>query len=139
MSRLVKVSIALIGLGVIAYVVAQFPAWVWHPLGMCTGNAVTVRDCKGYNSWSGLFSDFGEITLLVGLISGSVAARRFLHLHFECHEEMCHRLGFHPVHGTPFRTCWAHHPELPGDQSQKHSVKLKHIHQAHARARDEKL
>lgn len=143
MSRLAKGSVALIVIGGLLVLVAtQLPAWFWHPLGDCDGAKDVVRDCMGYNSWSGIFSDIGEVTLIVGLVTGAVAARRFLHKHFECHEETCHRLGVHPVHGTPYRTCWRHHPVLAVHE--KGSVPLAHIQDAHAAAhlagrRDERV
>lgn len=132
MGRLAKASIALVVLGVVVFAVSQLPSWFWHPLGLCAGTPRTTQGCKGYNSWSGIFSDVGEVTLIVGLITGSVAARRFLHTHFECHEETCHKLGVHHVEGTPYRTCWRHHPVLSSHE--KGSVPLSHIHEAHARS-----
>jgi hypothetical protein len=136
MSRLAKISVALIILGLIALGLAELPSWFWHPLGLCSGSKAVVRGCKGYNSWSGIFSDVGEATLIVGLISGSVAIRRFLHQHFECHDSTCKRLGFHRVENTPFRTCWHHHPIL--GRHEKHLVPLEHIHAAHKEALKDK-
>ena len=132
--RLAKLSAVLIVVGLLALLVASLPSWMWHPLGLCVGTARTVRDCKGYNSWSGIFSDIGEITLIAGLITTSVAVHRFIHNHFECHEETCHKIGVHRVHDkdgkpTPFLTCWIHHPIL--SKHEKGSIPLEHLHEVH--------
>lgn len=121
-----RILVVVGGLGVFVFLLTLLPDWFWHPLGYCTGTPAAIRGCKGYNSWSGSFSDIGEITLVAGVISGLVATRRFFHLHFECHEETCHKLGVHPVRNTPYRTCWHHHPVLGAHE--KHGVPLEHIH-----------
>lgn len=123
MSRLTKVSLSLLALGVVIYAFSNWVgAWFWHPL-----------FGRGYQFWSGIGSDVGEVTLIVGLVTGSVAVRRFLHAHFECHAEGCTKLGVHPVRGTPYRTCWHDHPVL-GKHKTKHGVPLDVIHAAHTRA-----
>lgn len=63
----------------------------------------------GYQFWSGLGSDLGELSLLTGL---AVVAYR-AHKHVECHVEQpsCHRIG-HPVPGTGYRACRVHHPAM---------------------------
>jgi hypothetical protein len=76
-----------------------FPSWhdLLNPL---TGN--------GYQFWSGIGSDFGELTLITGLAVGFWRTRR----HLECHVESprnCRRIG-HPVPGTAHRACRRHHP-----------------------------
>lgn len=116
-------------LAIVAWLLLYAPAWFWHPLGYCDGTLAQIRDCRGYNSWSGIFSDIGEITLLAGLVTVPLAVLRFLHAHFECHEETCHRLGVHHVAGTPYRTCWPHHPVL--SEHEKHGVPLRVIHDRH--------
>lgn len=66
----------------------------------------------GYQFWSGIGSDFQEILLPVTILTGVIWIRRFARQHLECHEETCRKLGLHHVEGTPFRTCWEHHPVL---------------------------
>ena len=129
--RLMWLTVALLSVAVIAWLLSIAPSWLYHPLGYCTGNTISVRDCKGYNSWSGSFSDISEVSLLLGIITGFLTAHRFLHSHFECHSGVCHRLGFHRVEGTPFRTCWHDHPVL--GRHEKHGVPLVHIHAEHCK------
>lgn len=86
----------------------------------------------GYQFWSGIGSDIGELSIVVSIIVAALAIRRFLHTHFPCHSESCKKLGFHHVMGTPYRTCWHHHPVL--SSYAKGTVPLDHIQQAHARA-----
>lgn len=65
------------------------PHWFWHPL---TG--------LGYQFWSGIGSDLGEITLLAAIIG--------LYRHRNCHVSGCWRLGHQdPEHGFP--ACRHHH------------------------------
>lgn len=62
---------------------------------------------NGYQWWSGVGSDFGEITLITGLIVVVWRVRN----HLECHVESpknCHRIG-RPVYGTGHRACRKHH------------------------------
>jgi hypothetical protein len=86
----------------------------------------------GYQFWSGIGSDIGELSIVVSIIVAALAVRRFLHSHFPCHTDSCRKLGFHRVAGTPYRTCWHHHPEL--SQYDPAAVPLEHIHRAHAAA-----
>ncbi len=118
-------------LAVVAGLLLAAPSWFWHPLGMCTGGPIAVRDCKGYNAWSGSFSDIGEITILGGLITATVAAWR-LKKAYECHAETCRKLGVHHVEGTPYRACWHHHPVL--GKHPRGRVPLVHIHAEHRKA-----
>ena len=63
---------------------------------------------EGYAFWSGIGSDFGQLTLITGL---AIAAWR-IRKHLECQVEAprnCHRLG-RPVPGTGHRACRRHHP-----------------------------
>ena len=71
----------------------------------------------GYQSWSGILSDVGELTLVGTLVVGIMGAYR----HVECHQEGCHRLGRFP-HGH-LRLCHVHHPEVPSDGK----INRKHI------------
>ena len=62
----------------------------------------------GYAFWSGIGSDFGQVTLITGLL---VAAFRYRKQH-ECHVEApvnCRRFG-RPVPGTGHVACRLHHP-----------------------------
>lgn len=116
--RLSRIAVLLLTVALIAWLLTLVPAWVWHPL---VG--------RGYQLWSGIISDVSEVSLLVGLITGAVAARRFLQQHFECHVENCHKLGFHRVQGTHYRTCWKDHPVL--SKHPRHGVPIDHIRREH--------
>ncbi len=59
----------------------------------------------GYQFWSGIGSDLGEVAIIGGLIT--------IVRHLNCHARGCWRLGGHQVVGTPFRTCRKHHPHVP--------------------------
>jgi hypothetical protein len=62
----------------------------------------------GYQFWSGIGSDFGQLTLITGLLVAIWRARK----HLECHVEApknCHRIG-HRVPGTGHYACRKHHP-----------------------------
>jgi len=108
--------------------------WGWHPLGVCPvslGSAAR-EQCLGYNFWSGIGSDLQEIALPATIIGALLWLRHFLHQHFECHEEICKRLTYHKVAGTPYRACWFHHPVLCQHPHRK--VPLHHIHAEHAKS-----
>lgn len=63
---------------------------------------------NGYQWYSGIGSDFGELTLITGLMVAFWRTRK----HLECHVESpkpCHRIG-RTVPGTGHRACRAHHP-----------------------------
>jgi hypothetical protein len=66
-----------------------------HPL---TGN--------GYQFWSGIGSDAGELAILGGIIA--------IYRRHNCHIRRCWRLSWHvhPEHGHP--VCRRHHPEGRG-------------------------
>ncbi len=84
--------------------------WLWHPL-----------QGPGYQFWSGIGSDIGQVTLITGL-----AAAYWQH---SCHVGRCWRPGRHPVDGTPYKACRKHHPSLSNGR-----VTAEHIAQAHADA-----
>jgi hypothetical protein len=56
-----------------------------------------------YGFWSGIGSDLGEVTII-----GAALSIWWKH---ECHVKGCHRMGRHPVAGTPHVVCRRHHPE----------------------------
>ncbi len=59
----------------------------------------------GYQFWSGIGSDIGEVAIIGGLVT--------IVRHLKCQARGCMRLGGHQVVGTPFRTCRKHHPAIP--------------------------
>lgn len=59
----------------------------------------------GYQFWSGIGSDFGELTLLTAMV---VAFRRV-----NCHVKGCPRIGKYHVDNTPYKVCALHHPRVP--------------------------
>jgi hypothetical protein len=78
-------------------------SFLLHPLGYCSGTPGQVSACRGYNFWSGIFSD---ITIFTGFAAVLIA---FWRTH-NCHVHGCFRLLWHthPVHGHP--VCKHHHP-----------------------------
>jgi len=71
---------------------ALIAGWLFHPYGG-----------TGYQFWSGIGSDIGEIAI-IGAIFG------WWHSH-HCHVHRCLRIAWHPdpVHGHP--VCRHHHPD----------------------------
>lgn len=65
---------------------------------------------NGYQFWSGIGSDFGQLTLLTGMVAISVGWWR----HHNCHVKGCWRLNWH---GAPTEDghprCRKHHPHDP--------------------------
>lgn len=53
--------------------------------------------------WSGFGSDIGEVAIIGGILA---IVRRH-----NCHVKGCWRVGRHPVEGTAFVVCRAHHPD----------------------------
>lgn len=78
-----------------------------HPLGLCTGTATQVKECRGYNFWSGIVSDLGEITIVGGLITIVLAMWH----HHNCHVPGCWRWSWHPNPETGHPECKVHHPD----------------------------
>lgn len=111
----VALALAVVGLGFLAlhYWVAN---WFWHPLGYCTG-----PNCKGYQFWSGIVGDIGEVTLI-----GSAV---LLFRHVNCHAPWCWRRGVHPTADGMFKLCRKHHPDLPNKK-----LTLQEIHARHKKA-----
>jgi hypothetical protein len=100
--------------------VVVLPVWLWHPLGVCSGTSIQVRDCKGYNFWSGSFADVGEITLI-----GAVFA---VYRRHNCGAPRCWRIGKHKTADGLHCLCARHHPDLPNDGS---SLSLEEIWKRH--------
>jgi hypothetical protein len=90
-------------LALLVYAIVGASGWLAHPLGSCTGSAALVVRCKGYNFWSGIGSDLGEITLLTAVLA--------TYWHHTCNVGRCWRLGRF-AHG-PLKLCAHHHPQLP--------------------------
>jgi hypothetical protein len=91
--------------GVAVYAVVNAAGWLVHPLGSCTGSAALVSRCKGYNFWSGIGSDLGEVTLLTAVVAA--------YWHHTCHVTRCWRLGRF-AHGH-LKLSAHHHPLVPSD------------------------
>lgn len=51
---------------------------------------------QGYQFWSGIGSDFGELTLLAAVLG--------LYYKHNCHQDHCWRIGKHSPNGTPYCT-----------------------------------
>jgi hypothetical protein len=121
--RQILIAVALLLAVLVGLVLFVLPDWLWHPLGYCSGTRVQVRDCKGYNSWSGSFSDLGEITLIGGLIA--------VYRKYNCGAPKCWRIGKHPTADGLHSLCARHHPDLPADG---HSLSLDEIWKRHRAA-----
>jgi hypothetical protein len=87
--------------------------WLWHPL-----------SGPGYQWWSGLGSDLGQVTL-IGLLIG--AWRQV-----NCASSWCFRLGKHATADGHHKLCRRHHPDLPN-----HRLSLSEIHERHHQAQGE--
>jgi hypothetical protein len=83
--------------------------WIWHPL---VG--------PGYQFWSGVASDFGEVTLLGAVI---VAYRRI-----NCHSKGCWRVGRHRMVDGKYVLC--SHCLKKGD-GEPQTVTAAYIHSEH--------
>lgn len=91
--------------------------WLFHPLGVCAHGGATYDQCLGYNFWSGIGSDIGEITVIGLVLSILITTYR----KFNCHyggtkilpPDGCHRIGRFD-HGH-FTLCKNHHPNVPSD------------------------
>lgn len=111
-----KLFLVFIVLAAIAFGLTLLPVWIWHPLGLCQGTHVVVQGCKGYNFWSGIFSDIGEVSL-IGAAFTLIAG--LYHQH-NCHVDGCPWLIFHvhPLHGHP--VCEKHWKEEGSDHGLEH-------------------
>lgn len=77
--------------------------WLFQPL---NGN--------GYQFWSGIGSDFGELTIITAIVV-------WWKTH-ECHVDGCHRFGKHPF--QHYKLCKKHHPAVPDKVTHTHVKKL---------------
>jgi hypothetical protein len=57
----------------------------------------------GYQFWSGIGSDVGEVTILGALV--------MIYRKHECHVERCHRPAWHPHPEHDHPVCKRHHPD----------------------------
>ena len=71
-----------------------------------------------YGFWSGFGSDISEFLILGGVIQ--------LYRRHNCHVSSCHRIGKHPVTGTPYVVCKRHHPGIPEGKVRFMDVLLAH-------------
>lgn len=77
--------------------------WHWFQHAFSTYIIHPLRG-DGYQWWSGVGSDLGELTLVVAILG--------TYKHHACHEKGCWRLGHrHPEHGLP--TCHRHYHRTP--------------------------
>lgn len=67
------------------FIVFVTPDWAWHPLGYCSGTASQVKNCKGYNFYSGIGANLQEVTLFVAIA--------IFWLKHNCYEHGCPWVG----------------------------------------------
>jgi len=103
-STVISLCVAVV-VGLVVYAIVGASGWLVHPLGACTGNAYAVVRCKGYNFWSGIGSDLGEVTLITAVLA--------TYWHHTCHVSRCWRLGRF-AHGH-LKLCAHHHPLVPSN------------------------
>jgi hypothetical protein len=92
-------------LALLIYAIINASGWLVHPLGSCTGSAQLMARCKGYNFWSGIGSDLGEVTLITAVVAA--------YWHHTCHVTRCWRFGRF-AHGH-LKLCAHHHPLVPNN------------------------
>lgn len=85
MTTSAKLIVFAVAVGLIVAGIGALPAWLWHPLGYCTGTPAAVARCKSYNFWSGVESDWTQIVDTITLI---VLALGLWH-RVNCHEAGC--------------------------------------------------
>jgi len=78
-----------------------------HPLGLCVGTPTQILLCKGYNLWSGIVSDVGEVTLITALIATLVT----LYKRHNCAVPRCPNLSHkkYEIKEIKEYTCKKHH------------------------------
>ena len=92
---------------------------VLHPLGYCTGTRAAVVACRGYNFWSGIVSDFGEVTLITAVLAGFYGAYR----KHKCGH--CWRPARHQVHVVREDGHTETHPTCRGHLDENHALKAR--------------
>jgi hypothetical protein len=75
----------------------------------------------GYNFWSGIGSDFGEITIIIAVLAWW--------RHHNCQVKGCWRIHLHIPTGGGHLVCKRHHPAHEGDQ-----LTVEHVKEAHKAA-----
>jgi hypothetical protein len=81
---------------------------LWHPL----------LNGPGYNFWSGIASDAGELTLIGGALA--------LAKHANCDAPRCLRYGPHRTADGQHKLCRYHHPDLPNHRLSLHEIHVRH-------------
>jgi len=99
----------------------------WHWLLSVTG--ISNESGKWYAFWSGFGANFGEVTLLAGVLA---AWHRV-----NCHAKGCWRIGRQQVAGTTLVVCRKHHPD--GKPTHEHILELHRAHMEAERLRHELL
>jgi hypothetical protein len=100
---------------------------VWHWVLSVTG--INNETGKWYAFWSGFGANFGEVTLLAGVLA---AWHRV-----NCHTKGCWRIGRQQVAGTTLVVCRKHHPD--GKPTHEHILELHRAHMEAERLRHELL
>lgn len=96
---------------------------MWHWLSQAFSTYVLhVQRSNGYQWWSGMGANFGEVTV-IGL--GITAWR-----HINCAAPRCPRRGTHPTADGQHKLCRKHHPDLPDRK-----LSLAEIHRRHHAAK----
>jgi hypothetical protein len=107
--RLVLILLVFAVCFIVGILVQALPAWIWHPLGYCSGPPRQVIDCEGYNFWSGIS---GSNITIPFTCAAFLTAAWYKH---NCHVPGCWRLTWHthPDHGH--LVCKRHHPHGDAD------------------------
>lgn len=118
--------IAAVGLGLAALVfllVWVVPDFLYHPIGYCVGNAVQVRDCRGYGFWSGVAGSF-----LTSLLTGSgLWTGLFLWWwHSRCDTPGCLRKGRYQTADGHHRQCRGCFPDVPDRKLSRAEIHERH-------------
>lgn len=99
--------------------------WVIHVTGADYG--LVPGRWSYYGFWSGIGSDFGELTVLAAVLG--------LFRRHNCHVRGCWRLGRHlladEAAGVEYRVCARHHPRAPD-----RGLTRAHLRLVHARDRE---
>jgi len=114
------------------HVLALLGGGLLHPLGSCTGTHAQYIACRGYNFWSGIASDVGEVTLITAVLAGFYGAyrkhkcghcwrpaRHVVHVHTDSENAFANGTQSDAAHSTTYPSCHKH---------------LDHDHAAKARA-----